>query len=113
MEPFEFVVLVLAVGVDEGVLSVFVEPEFVDVDVFVFELVFVLLELELVALGTVAATANEPAMPLAATITVIVAVRALPCRTERSARSASMAQLRQGKLSIRDPQRCRSRMRRS
>jgi hypothetical protein len=99
-----------AVGVDEEVVSVSVEvPE--------SELVLVLeLELELfveedvpplaplcAALGTVAATASDPAMPLAATIAVIVAVRRLPCRTERAAPSASMDILRQGMLSIRDP----------
>jgi hypothetical protein len=97
-----------AVGVDEEVVSVSVEvPE--------SELVLVL-ELELfveedvppltllcAALGTVAATASDPAMPLAATIAVIVAVRRLPCRTERAAPSASMDILRQGMLSIRDP----------
>jgi hypothetical protein len=84
---FELVVL-LAVGVEDEVLSVPVEEE------------LLLVELELdpedellvcVALGTVAATASEPAIPLAATIAVIVAVRALPCRTERAAPSASMA----------------------
>ncbi|MBR7827347.1 hypothetical protein KDK95_13600 [Actinospica sp. MGRD01-02] len=97
-EPeFELVPL-LAVGVEEAVLSVLVELEPDDE-----------LELELdvllvcVARGTVAATASEPAIPVAATIAVIVAARALPCRTERSAPSASMGQLRQGKLSFRDP----------
>jgi len=79
--------LLLAVGVDEEEVSVSVElPElFVDLveeDVLLVELC--------VALGTVAATAIDPAMPLAATIAVIVAVRALPCRTERAAPSASM-----------------------
>lgn len=81
-------VVLLAVGVEDEVLSVPVEEE------------LLLVELELdpedellvcVALGTVAATASEPAIPLAATIAVIVAVRALPCRTERAAPSASMA----------------------
>jgi hypothetical protein len=86
---FEFdLVVLLAVGVEDEVLSVPVEEE------------LLLVELELdpedellvcVALGTVAATASEPAIPLAATIAVIVAVRALPCRTERAAPSASMA----------------------
>ena len=76
-------VVLLAVGVDEEVVSVPVELElFVEDEED---------ELEFVALGTVAATASEPAMPLAATIAVIVAVRALPCRTERAAPSASMA----------------------
>jgi hypothetical protein len=94
-------VVLLAVGVDEEVVSVPVEPELVPVD-----------EDELVplcvALGTVAATASDPAIPLAATIAVIVAARALPCRTERAAPSASMTQLRQGKLSIRDPKAART-----
>ena len=105
-EPLlELEVLLLAVGVDEEVVSVSVEllPES-ELELFVEEDV-PLLELELlcVALGTVAATANEPARPLAATIAVMVTVRALPCRTERAAPSASMGLLRQGMLSIRDP----------
>ena len=90
---FELVVL-LAVGVEDEVLSVPVEEEPDEVE----ELLLVELELDpedellvCVALGTVAATASEPAIPLAATIAVIVAVRALPCRTERAAPSASMA----------------------
>jgi hypothetical protein len=83
-------VLLLAVGAEVAVPSVLVEPA---LDVL----------LACAARGTVAATANEPAIPLAATIAVIVAARALPFRTERSAPAASMAQLRQGKLSFRDP----------
>jgi hypothetical protein len=89
-------VVLLAVGVEDEVLSVPVEEEPDEVEVE--ELVLVELELDpedellvCVALGTVAATASEPAIPLAATIAVIVAVRALPCRTERAAPSASMA----------------------
>ena len=87
-------VVLLAVGVEDEVLSVPVEEEPEEVE----ELLLVELELDpedellvCVALGTVAATASEPAIPLAATIAVIVAVRALPCRTERAAPSASMA----------------------
>lgn len=86
--PEELVVL-LAVGVDEEEVSVSVELESLPVLV-VEDDVDVLLPL-CVALGTVAATARDPAMPLAATSAVIVAVRALPCRTERAAPSASMA----------------------
>ena len=94
VEELEFeveLVVLLAVGVEDAVLSV--------LDVLVLLVVLVPVEPELdpedellvcVALGTVAATASEPASPLAATIAVIVAVRALPCRTERSAPSASM-----------------------
>jgi hypothetical protein len=89
-------VVLLAVGVADEVLSVPVEEEPDEVEVE--ELVLVELELDpedellvCVAFGTVAATASEPAIPLAATIAVIVAVRALPCRTERAAPSASMA----------------------
>ena len=96
----------LAVGVDEEELSVLpLEPELPVVD-DVEEVEEVLVEPDpeavFVALGTVAATASEPAMPLAATIAVMVAVRALPCRTERAAASSSMALLRQGLLSFRD-----------
>jgi hypothetical protein len=93
--------VLLAVGVDEVEVSVLVEPELPVVDE---EEVLVEPDPEavFVALGTVAATASEPARPLAATIAVIVAVRALPCRTERAAASSSMALLRQGMLSIRD-----------
>jgi hypothetical protein len=95
--------VLLAVGVDEVEVSVLVEPELPVVDEEEEE---VLVEPDpeavFVALGTVAATASEPARPLAATIAVIVAVRALPCRTERAAASSSMALLRQGLLSIRD-----------
>ncbi|HWG28754.1 hypothetical protein [Actinospica sp.] len=92
-------VLLLAVGVDEEVVSVLLdELEPVDED----ELLLC------VALGTVAATASDPAIPLAATIAVIVAARALPCRTERAAPSASMTQLRQGKLSICDSKAARA-----
>lgn len=87
-------VVLLAVGVEDEVLSVPVEEEPDEVE----ELLLVELELDpedellvCVAFGTVAATASEPAIPLAATIAVIVAVRALPCRTERAAPSASMA----------------------
>jgi hypothetical protein len=116
VEPDEPVLVELdvlpAVGVDEEEVSVSVEvPESELVLVLVLEL-----ELELfveedvppltplcAALGTVAATASDPAMPLAATIAVIVAVRRLPCRTERAAPSASMDILRRGMLSIRDP----------
>ena len=95
-EPLELDVL-LAVGVDEEVVSVSVEvPEselvlelFVEEDEEDEEDVPLLVPL-CAALGTVAATASDPAMPLAATIAVIVAVRALPCRTERAAPSASM-----------------------
>ena len=109
LDELELVVL-LAVGVDEEVVSV-LEPEpeleVVDEEVVLLELEpEVEVELELlvcVAFGTVAAIAIEPAIPLTATTPVIVAARALPCRTERAAPSASMAQLRQGKLSIRDP----------
>ena len=112
-EPLEVVdevpdelVLLLAVGVDEEVVSVSVEvPESeleLELELFVEEDV-PLLVLLCAALGTVAATASDPAMPLAATIAVIVAVRRLPCRTERAAPSASMGVLRQGMLSIRDP----------
>ena len=93
--------LLLAVGVDEEEVSVSVELPESELELFVEEDVL-LLEL-CVALGTVAATAIDPAMPLAATIAVIVAVRALPCRTDRAAPSASMDVLRQGMLSIRDP----------
>jgi hypothetical protein len=100
-------VVLLAVGVDDEELSVLLEEDPLDVaELLLLELVELDPEDELlvcVALGTVAATANDPAIPLAATITVIVAVRALPCRTDRAAPSASMAKLRQGKLSIRDP----------
>ena len=95
-----------AVGVDEEVVSVSVEvPESeLVLELFVEEDEDVPLLVPLcAALGTVAATASDPAMPLAATIAVIVAVRALPCRTERAAPSASMDVLRQGMLSIRDP----------
>ena len=98
--------VLLAVGVDEEVVSVSVElPESVlELELFVEEDEDVpLLELLCAALGTVAATASDPAIPLAATIAVIVAVRRLPCRTERAAPSASMDILRQGMLSIRDP----------
>lgn len=107
-EPELELVLLLAVGVEEAVLSVLVEPEPDDEPEVELDVVLLLVEaldvlLVCVARGTVAATANEPAIPLAATIAVIVAARALPCRTERSAPSASMAQLRQGKLSFRDP----------
>jgi hypothetical protein len=91
-----------AVGVDEEVLSVSEELPELELELFVE--VDVPLEPLLVALGTVAATAIDPAIPLAATIAVIVVVRALPCRTERAAPSASMDVLRQGMLSIRDPQ---------
>lgn len=125
-EPLELSEL-LAVGVDEGVVSVPVEPELELVELLDPEeppelvveddvptlpepvLDFVAELLVCVACGTVAATANDPATPLAATIAVIVAVRALPCRTARAAPSASMAQLRQGKLSIRDPHSARAR----
>ncbi|HET9172089.1 MAG TPA: hypothetical protein VFN97_21845 [Actinospica sp.] len=94
----------LAVGVDDEELSVPEEPpELFDVAELDVEVVPEDELLVCVALGTVAATAREPAIPLAATIAVIVAVRALPCRTDRAAPSASMAQLRQGKLSFRDP----------
>ncbi len=89
-------VVLLAVGVADEVLSVPVEEEPDEVEVA--ELLLVEPELDpedellvCVALGTVAATASEPAIPLAATTAVIVAVRALPCRTERAAPSASMA----------------------
>ena len=98
--------VLLAVGVDEEVVSVSVElPESVlELELFVEEDEEVpLLALLCAALGTVAATASDPAIPLAATIAVIVAVRRLPCRTERAAPSASMDILRQGMLSIRDP----------
>jgi hypothetical protein len=99
VEPDELeLVLLLAVGVDEVVVSVLVEPDEVELELLVEDDVL----LVCVAFGTVAAIAIEPAIPLAATIPVIVAARALPCRTERAAPSASMAQLRQGKLSIRD-----------
>jgi hypothetical protein len=91
-----------AVGVDEDELSVLVEPVLPVADDVEEVLVEPDPEAVLVALGTVAATASEPAMPLAATIAVIVAVRALPCRTERAAASSSMALLRQGLLSFRD-----------
>ena len=110
-EPLEVVdevpdelVLLLAVGVDGEVASVSVEvPESEpELELFVEEDVPPLVLL-CAALGTVAATASDPAMPLAATIAVIVAVRRLPCRTERAAPSASMGVLRQGMLSIRDP----------
>jgi hypothetical protein len=87
-----------------SVLEPELEVEVVDEDLVLPELEPEV-ELELavcVAFGTVAAIAMEPAIPLAATIPVIVAARALPCRTDRAAPSASMAQLRQGKLSIRD-----------
>jgi hypothetical protein len=104
LEPdVELEALLVAVGVDEEVVSVSVELLESELELFVAEDVVPLLALLCVALGTVAATANEPAMPLAATIAVIVAVRALPCRTERAAPSASMDVLRQGMLSIRDP----------
>jgi hypothetical protein len=100
LEVVDELVLLPAVGVDEEVVSVPVEvPESeLELELFVEEDVPLL-----AALGTVAATASEPAMPLAATIAVIVAVRRLPCRTERAAPSASMDILRQGMLSIRDP----------
>lgn len=102
VEP-ELEALLVAVGVDEEEVSVSVEPPESELELFVAEDAVPLLAPLCVALGTVAATANEPAMPLAATIAVIVAVRALPCRTERAAPSASMAVLRHGMLSIRDP----------
>ena len=97
--------VLLAVGVDEEVASVSVEESEPVLELFVEEDEedVPLLALLCAALGTVAATASDPAMPLAATIAVIVAVRALPCRTERAAPSASMDVLRQGMLSIRDP----------
>ena len=106
LELVDELALLPAVGVDEVVDSVSVEvPESelllvleLELELFVEEVVPLL-----AALGTVAATASEPAMPLAATIAVIVAVRRLPCRTERAAPSASMGVLRQGMLSIRDP----------
>jgi hypothetical protein len=88
LEPEE--VVLLAVGVAEAVVRVLDEPEPVDV-LDVPEVPELLLELVCVAFGTVAATASEPTMPLAATIVVMVAVRALPCRTDFAAPSASMA----------------------
>jgi hypothetical protein len=112
VEPDPEEPVLLAVGVAEAEVRVLdePEPELVDVDlVVVLEL---LLELVCVALGTVAATASEPTRPLAATIVVMVAVRALPCRTDLAAPSASMAVLHRGALSIRYP-RCQPPMRRS
>jgi hypothetical protein len=106
LEPeleLELEALLVAVGVDEEVVSVSVEPSESELELFVAVDVVPLLAPLCVALGTVAATASDPAMPLAATIAVIVAVRRLPCRTERAAPSASMDVLRQGMLSIRDP----------
>jgi hypothetical protein len=103
-EPLELDVLP-AVGVDEEVVRVSVEESEPVLELFVEEDEedVPLLVLLCAARGTVAATASDPAIPLAATIAVIVAVRALPCRTERAAPSASMDVLRQGMLSIRDP----------
>lgn len=109
LEPEE--VVLLAVGVDEAVVRVLDEPEPVDV-LDVPDVPEPLLELVCVAFGTVAATASEPTMPLAATIVVMVAVRALPCRTDFAAPSASMAVSIEGALSIRYP-RCQPPMRRS
>lgn len=83
LEPDEL----LAVGVDEEVVSVSVELESPELDDEPLEVL--LLVLLCVASGTVAATASDPAIPLTATIAVIVAVRALPCRTERAASSAT------------------------
>lgn len=84
-----------AVGVEVAVVRVLEEPEPVDVPDVPDEPEPVdvpdVLELLCVAFGTVAATASEPTMPLAATIVVMVAVRALPCRTDFAAPSASMA----------------------
>jgi hypothetical protein len=119
-------VVELAVGVDvvDVVASVPVDPEPAEVfevceaDVEgcadeVREVEADEVEVVCVALGTAAATANEPATPLTATTAVTVAVRTLPCRTERAAPSASMAVLhREGSLSIRYP-RWQRRMRRS
>lgn len=85
LEPEE--VVLLAVGVEEALVRVLDEPEPVDA----LDVPELLLELVCVAFGTVAATASEPTMPLAATIVVMVAVRALPCRTDFAAPSASMA----------------------
>ena len=93
-EPELESVVLLAVGVDEEVVRVSVEDESLEPDDDE-ELDVLLLDVPLlepllcVALGTVAATANDPAIPLTATIAVIVAVRALPCRTERAASSAA------------------------
>lgn len=87
--------MLLAVGVDEEVVRVSVELEPLEVeDEESLDVLLVLLDVVLelllcVAFGTVAATASEPAIPLTATIAVIVAVRALPCRTERAASSAA------------------------
>jgi len=89
VEPDPEEPVLLAVGVAEAEVRVLDEPEPVDVDLVVVP--ELLLELVCVALGTVAATASEPTMPLAATIVVMVAVRALPCRTDLAAPSASMA----------------------
>jgi hypothetical protein len=98
LEPEE--VVLLAVGVEEALVRVLDEPEPVDLldvpDVpelvpDVLDVPELVLELLCVAFGTVAATASEPTMPLAATIVVMAAVRALPCRTDFSAPSASMA----------------------
>jgi len=91
LELLVLLVVLLAVGVDEAVARVSVELPESELEVFAdFVEEDLLLELVCVALGTVAATASDPAIPLAATIAVIVAVRALPCRTERAAPSASM-----------------------
>lgn len=101
LEPEE--VVLLAVGVEEALVRVLDEPEPVDLldvpdvpelvpDVLdVLDVPELVLEVLCVAFGTVAATASEPTMPLAATIVVMAAVRALPCRTDFSAPSASMA----------------------